>query len=116
VCDPNLYNASTAEAESARVLEFLKETRGEPFNHEKPESYYGNLRTLDADTAELCAFCQSHDITKKSLELQLWWERHQKADAARVRAELAEKQVAADIDAAKAKLTPYELGLIKRRL
>jgi len=103
------------EAESGRVLELLKEIAGQPFDHENP-SYYGRPATLDADTAQLCAWCRDHGSTiyGMSLELQLWWKRHQRADAKREERERAETRLSNIRDHALAKLTPEErsaLGL-----
>lgn len=70
------------EAESGRVLEFLSEVSGRPFNHDQP-NYYGRPKWLDEDTAKLCEWCAANDVSKMSLELQLWWQQHQKRDAKR---------------------------------
>jgi len=103
------------EAESGQVLEFLKEISGEPFDHENP-SYYGNLATLDEDTARLCSWCQGNEdhMSSMSLELQLWWQRHKKADAKREAEERRLAEVERVAQEAIAKLTPAErraLGL-----
>lgn len=82
-CRSDYLKATARETESSHVLEFLKEIDGEPFNHERPAEYYGRIETLDDDTARICDWCKTHDITKQSLELQLWWQRHQRADAER---------------------------------
>ena len=47
---------------------------------------------LDKLTARLCNELQSVDVTKYSLELQIWWRDHQKAD--KLRAEAERKRVA----------------------
>lgn len=36
---------------------------------------------IDDMTRQLCAWCQTHDVTTRSLELQIWWRDHQMADA-----------------------------------
>lgn len=79
-CDSSHCEHTEREAESGRVREFLKEINGEPHNHDEP-SYYGHVETLDADTAQLCEFMKSlhpQAVHSYSLELQLWWMRHQK--------------------------------------
>lgn len=89
-CFSDYQQHSEREAESGRVLEFLKELRGEPFDHNNP-SYYGRVKTLDRDTAELCTTLRDMPSTNHlSLELQLWWKRHQEFDRAREAAEKTE--------------------------
>lgn len=106
-CNSEHMRHTDREAESGRVLEFLKEIAGQPFDHDNP-SYYGNVQTLDNDTAALCAWCMQHDVTKQSLELQLWWQQHQKHDAKREAAEAAAADKRRAADAALTKLTDAE--------
>lgn len=62
---------------------------GKPFSYfdedgdYKDFDYIKNREAVDADTAELCALCQTIDVTKYSLELQMWWRDHQKWDKKR---------------------------------
>jgi hypothetical protein len=97
------------EAESGRVLEFLKEINAQPFDHEHP-SYYGNVATLDADTAELCSWCKGNEdyMSSMSLELQLWWRRHKAADAKREAEKIAYEAKQRIVNDALAKLTDEE--------
>lgn len=86
-CDSSQCEHTEREAESGRVREFLKEISQQPYDHEQP-SYYGCVESLDADTAQLCEFMgrlHPQAVRSYSLELQLWWQRHQKHDAARAR-------------------------------
>ena len=106
-CESEYLRHTDREEESGRVLEFLKEISGEPFDHDKP-SYYGNVATLDEDTARLCSWCKSHDVPGQSLELQLWWKRHQKADAMREAAEHEQAERKRIAGEARNKLTPAE--------
>jgi hypothetical protein len=107
-CVSGYLEPTERERESARVVEFLHEIHGNAFNHERPMDPYGRVQSLDVDTRTLCEWCQTHDVTAMSLELQLWWQRHQKADAARRDAERA--KIERDRLAAQglAKLTPDE--------
>ena len=43
-------------------------------------------KLLDERTAALCTRLTGLDVTKYSLELQIWWRDHQAADAARLEA------------------------------
>ena len=52
---------------------------------------FGQAHKLDEHTARLCAFCWNHDVTKYSLELQIWWRDHQEIDRQRLILEQAEK-------------------------
>lgn len=114
-CRSDYLAPTERERESGRVLEFLKELAGQPFNHDKPD-IYGRVDNLDADTARLCTLCQSmgRGITLFSLDVQLWWEKHQKADKIRMEQEKTAAEKAALREVALAKLTPEErkaLGL-----
>jgi hypothetical protein len=111
-CDASHCEHTAREAESGRVLELFKEISGQPFDHDNP-NYYGVVATLDTDTARLCEWCRTHDVTKQSLELQLWWQQHQKHDAARERA-AALKRARAKLKAeARAKLTDEEFRALQ---
>ena len=104
------------------VREFLREIEGKRFNHERPgeqpgDSIYGMPARLNTDTARLCSFLRSlsdKEIKLYSLELQLWWRRHQEADRAREAKEAQAVEDEAVRDAALKKLTRKErrvLGL-----
>lgn len=120
-CSSEYLEPNQRERESVRVLEFLREIRGQEFDHDEPHTdvygVYGNPLTLDKDTAELCAWLRkitSQDVKLYSLELQLWWQRHQKADKKRAEREKLQRRLAAVKEAAKKKLTDEErraLGL-----
>lgn len=97
------------EQKSMEVIGFLEELGEDVGQYHR---LYGRTETLDQDTARLCKKCQEVDVTKYSLELQIWWRDHQAADKRRLEEELKAK---AD-DKAKAealeKLTPYERELL----
>lgn len=50
-----------------------------------PEVYNNQLSRewWDAKTALLCAYCTNHDMLQHSLEMQIWWRNHRKADQER---------------------------------
>lgn len=109
-CQSDYLEHTDREAESGRVLEFLKEVAGQPFDHENPD-YYGKPENLDADTAKLCDWCKAHteQVPRMSLELQLWWQRHQKSDARREAEERRRVEKRRIAEQGRAKLTAAEL-------
>lgn len=46
---------------------------------------------LDEKTGELCSKLQNTDVSKLSLEMQIWWRNHQKADKERLEKEIKDK-------------------------
>jgi hypothetical protein len=67
---------------------------------------------LDKKTRELCKKLQKLDVSKYSLEMQMWWRDHQKADKARLKKEMKEYQTAKAKELALSKLTKYERKLL----
>ena len=66
----------------------------------------------DAIVSELCSRLQEVDVTEYSLEMQMWWRDHQKADKERIEDELRRKHEGEERDAALSKLTEYERKLL----
>jgi hypothetical protein len=77
--EPNQY-----EKESRKLMMLLKEVG----LHEHDIPFYGEASSIHEYTAMLCEFCQTHDVTDYSLELQIWWRDHEKADQARIISDL----------------------------
>ena len=67
---------------------------------------------LDEKTEELCSKLQQTDVTKYSLELQMWWRDHQAEDKERLQKELKDKKDKSAREAALVKLTLYERSLL----
>ena len=63
-------------------------------------------------TEALCKKLQRSDVSKYSLEMQMWWRDHQEADKARLKKEVMDKTAAKDHAAALKKLTSYERKLL----
>lgn len=105
-CRSDYSEPRSCETESLRVIKFLKEV-GEPYP-EKYDRAYGNVDTIHEDTARLCAWCKTHDVSKKSLELQIWWRDHQAADARREAYEAEEAERSRLRNKALSKLTDAE--------
>jgi len=112
------------EVENSKVLALLEELK----TNELPE-WYGNgsnskvygatdQKILDKNTEELCSALQTKsdkEISKMSLEMQLWWRDHKAADKKRLLAELEKAKNEELKLKAMSKLTPFErklLGLI----
>lgn len=68
---------------------------------------------LNAKVAELCsALKKDKKIKKRSLEMQMWWRDHQKADKAREKREVQDKKDKAAKKVALSKLTLAERKLL----
>jgi len=90
-CDSSYMEANGLEIELSRLLMLLEEFRtGVPVDPRSSEwgGYHnqsygkGDLRKrADAATAELCGkLTACGDVTRFSLEMQVWWRDHQRAD------------------------------------
>lgn len=67
-----------------KVGELIREALGLPFNHKDPMCGWPNPSDLDSMTEWLCEWCTlKNDVTRYSLEMQIWWRDHQEADKAR---------------------------------
>jgi|688.fasta_scaffold206199_3 hypothetical protein len=67
---------------------------------------------LDEKTKELCSKLQTVDVSKFSLEMQIWLRDHQKADKERLEKEIAEHQENKAKEIALSKLSDYERKLL----
>jgi len=67
---------------------------------------------LNKKTRELCSKLKSTDVTKFSLELQIWWRDHQKVDKKRLQKEMSGKKDKEAREIALAKLSDYERKLL----
>jgi hypothetical protein len=132
---PCTYDESYAEArdrekfmeECNLVHWLLLEVNGGTVTDEQRGGKYpnprgGNVRwyhdDLERATAELCGKLKDvEDVTRFSLELQLWWKRHQLADANREAKDAKERNRTSAIASALSKLTDEEkraLGITVR--
>lgn len=89
-CNSDYMRPGPYEISLSKVLALLGELDGQPID---PDTYgsgtgaaYGNAdkETLDRATAQLCERLLASDVTKHSLEMQMWWRDHQRADAERI--------------------------------
>jgi hypothetical protein len=106
-CISDYQEPRPSEIESVRVLTLLREVglRTEPF-----DKYYGSPRSLNEDTALLCNWCKANKdkVKNYSLELQIWWRDHQRADMRREEKERRERETNELKAKALAKLTEEE--------
>jgi hypothetical protein len=109
--------ASGKEKQISRVACLLDELNGKEFSGSSWDGYHPAVysRSVDGDSlvVDLCRRLQSVDVTKYSLEMQIWWRDHQKADRERLEKEVAEQATEADKERALSKLTDYERKLLR---
>lgn len=67
---------------------------------------------LDEKTEELCAKLQKADVSKFSLDMQMWWREHQKADKERLEKEIKYKATEKEKQKVLSKLSDYERKLL----
>lgn len=107
-CNSDYMRATPAEELSKQLMGLLLEAG--LINHEA--GYYGQPDKIDEHTQMLCQFCQNNDVGKCSLEFQIWWRDHQKADKERLDREQEALKTKNEREAALDKLTPYERKLL----
>ena len=118
-CNSSYMDATRGEIELSRVACLLDELAGKPFTSSHWQGYHPDAygRQVGGERADkmvnaLCKVLQSIDVTKHSLEMQMWWRDHQAADKARLQSESEAAKTEADKAALIAKLTPYERKLL----
>ena len=117
-CESGYLAANEYEIRMSQAACLLDELDGKPISQGHWAGYhprvYCRASIIEGDkiVQELCDRLQKLDVTKHSLEMQIWWRDHQKADKERLEREV---QKAVELKArqeAIAKLTPYERGLL----
>jgi len=107
-CNCDHLEPSMKEIESKKIMLLLEEVD----LHKGEIPYYGMTANLDRDTNQLCDFCHSNDVSKFSLELQIWWRDHQRADKERLEREQQKAKKTKEKKEALKKLTTYERNLL----
>lgn len=120
-CNSDYMNASSREIALSQVACLLDEIEGKPIDRSHWQGYHPqvysrsiNKAEADAMVARLCSFLRDADVTRYSLEMQMWWRDHLKADQARIEQERRDANAEAARKAALSKLSPEErkaLGL-----
>jgi len=117
-CNSNHMEATAMEVAASHCACLLAELNGAKNWREGWDGYrtgvYGNVTReyLDSLTENLCKRLQAVDVTKYSLEMQMWWRDHQAADKARLEAEQKAIETDEERKAALAKLSPYERRIL----
>lgn len=115
-CNSDYLAANGREIELSRVACLLDELEGRKFSKSDWAGYhpkvYNQNPNGDAMVAKLCTALQTADVSKYSLEMQMWWRDHQKADKQRIAQEVKTAKSEAARKAALAKLTPHERKLL----
>lgn len=118
-CRSDHMNATSLEVQGSQAACLLDELDGKQFDRSSWTGYHprvynkvGVKGIADTIVAELCERLQRVDVTKYSLEMQIWWRDHQEADRRREEAERQQLIDAFDRAAALAKLTPREKALL----
>lgn len=113
-CRSDHLEPTAREKELGLVLSLLAELDGMKVEHSDATYRFGynSREDLDTKTAELCARCQTVDVLQYSLELQIWWRDHLRADQRRQQKEAEDQELNRNIAAAKAKLTPEDLEVL----
>lgn len=114
-CNSDYMRPSPIEISLSKVLAILGELDGRSIDPKTYGSGFGagynnaDKETLDRATAQLCERLKAVDVTKLSLEAQMWWRDHQIADAERIE---RQKRIYSEETLRKAalrKLSPEEL-------
>lgn len=115
-CNSDYMEPTGKEVALSQVACLLDELDGKPINRShwngNHPAVYSKAFNGDKLVAELCSRLQKTDVTKHSLEMQIWWRDHQAADKARLEREIKQQKLAKRKAAAVAKLTPYERRLL----
>jgi hypothetical protein len=117
-CNSDYLEPSQGEKNLAVIYGLLDELQTGQLPQEfgrgtDPRAYNkANKKHLDDKTEELCSKLQTTDVTKYSLEMQMWWRDHQRADKERVDREFQKQQTEEAKRSALSKLTDYERRLL----
>jgi len=115
-CNSDYMRATDFEKSISQVACLLDELAGKKYEKSHWTGYHPRVYNQkcdgDALVRELCSKLQRLDVSKYSLEMQIWWRDHQAADAARKAKEAHEKHTKQQRDAVLAKLTPAERKIL----
>jgi len=112
LCNIDGLHYDSVEWAVADVYRHLDELAGKPPKDGHWKFFCADRGDLDRVTAVLSGKLRSVDVTRYSLELQIWWRDNQDADKAREERVAKEDALAAQRNLALAKLTDEECRLL----
>jgi hypothetical protein len=122
-CNSDYLNPTSLEKNLSVVYGLIDEFRTgklpEDFGNGYDERIYNKglgKRHLDDKVIELCSLLKGVEIERYSLEMQIWWRDHQRADEEREDREKKEAIVKEIKERALAKLTEEEKAILGIRL
>jgi hypothetical protein len=118
-CNSDYLEADGWEQQISKVACLHDELDGKPFNKQHwvgyhPDVYFQGLSKEQGDqmVTDLCYRLQHTDVSKCSLEMQIWWRDHQEGDKRRVLDEIRIAREQEDKRALLDRLTQYERKLL----
>lgn len=122
-CNSDYMNPTSLEKNLSVVYGLLDEIRTgklpEDFGSGYDQRVYNKglgKRHLDERVSELCSLLKVADVSRFSLEMQIWWRDHQNADEERENRERMEALAREIKERALAKLTEEEKAILGIRL
>lgn len=115
-CDASYMDSNQQEKNASRVQCLLDELDGKKWTADSWDGYHPKIYCKEFDlgdlTKQLCSRLSGIDVSKYSLEMQVWWRNHRVADKARqLKARKREKEEQ-EKKTALAKLTLRERRLL----
>lgn len=118
-CNSDHMRANSCEIVMSQIQCIVDELDGKKVHPEWRDGYHPrvycqgpSLLSVDTETAALCERLQSTDVSKLSLEAQLWWRDHLAADRQKAERQIANAKTAKARRIALAKLSPHERRLL----
>lgn len=122
-CNSDYMNPTEMEKNLSTVYGLLDELKNGKLPKDFGSGYDKRIynkgltkKDLDKKVKQLCSALQKVDVKKYSLEMQIWWRDHQKADKKRLEEEFKEDVRKSQLNTAKqkaiSKLTPKERKLL----
>jgi LPS O-antigen subunit length determinant protein (WzzB/FepE family) len=117
-CDGEYLNADQREIELSRMFCLLEELDGKEEidkNHWSgyhPRAYGNRSESLNSVASLLCERLRGIDVSRYSLELQMWWRDHKIADRKRLEEEISKKKENEDRKLALSNLSDYERRIL----
>ena len=118
-CNSDYLDPTQKEIELAKVYGLLDELETGKLSNKYPDGfdervYNENIskEAMDEKVEKLCSKLQKTDVSKYSLEMQMWWRNHQEADRKRLEKEIKDKKNKEERDKILSKLSKYEIDLL----